>query len=94
MPLLFGDIYFPENFNTEFAPLKDKIESLINLSRSAGNERRYSILNNKLMRICLPVHPRKARCKDGGSHKATKRKSLSGELLYPSGTGTALFSSD
>ncbi len=55
MPLLFGDIYFPENFNTEFAPLKDKIESLINLSRSAGNERRYSILNNKLMRICLLV---------------------------------------
>ena len=55
MPLLFGDIYFPENFNTEFAPLKDKIENLINLSRSVGNERRYSILNNKLMRICLLV---------------------------------------
>lgn len=55
MPLLFGDIYFPENFNTEFAPLKEKIETLINLSRTAGNERRYSILNNKLMRICLLV---------------------------------------
>lgn len=55
MPLLFGDIYFPENFNTEFAPLKEKIESLINLSRTVGNERRYAILNNKLMRICLLV---------------------------------------
>ncbi len=55
MPLQFGDIYVPENFNTEFAPLKEKIESLINLSRSAGNERRYSISNNKLMRICLLV---------------------------------------
>lgn len=55
MPLQFGDIYIPENFNTEFAPLKDKIESLINLSRSAGNERRYAIPNNKLMRICLLV---------------------------------------
>ena len=55
MPLQFGDIYVPENFNTEFAPLKDKIESLINLSRSAGNERRYAIPNNKLMRICLLV---------------------------------------
>lgn len=55
MPLQFGDIYVPENFNSEFAPLKDKIESLINLSRSAGNERRYSIPNNKLMRICLLV---------------------------------------
>lgn len=55
MPLQFGDIYVPENFNTEFAPLKEKIESLINLSRSAGNERRYAIPNNKLMRICLLV---------------------------------------
>ncbi len=53
MPLQFGDIYVPENFNTEFAPLKEKIESLINLSRSAGTERRYAIPNNKLMRICL-----------------------------------------
>lgn len=55
MPLQFGDIYIPENFNTDFAPLKDKIESLINLSRSAANERRYAIPNNKLMRICLLV---------------------------------------
>ena len=55
MPLQFGDIDVPENFNTEFAPLKDRIESLINLSRSAGNERRYAIPNNKLMRICLLV---------------------------------------
>ena len=55
MPLHFGDIYFPENFNTEFAPIKEKIENFINLSRTAGNERRYSILNNKLMRICLLV---------------------------------------
>ena len=55
MPLQFGDIYVPENFNSEFAPLKEKIESLINLSRSAGNERRYAIPNNKLMRICLLV---------------------------------------
>ena len=55
MPLIFGDIYFPENFNTEFALLKDKLESFVNLSRSAGNERRYSITNNKLMRICLLV---------------------------------------
>lgn len=55
MPLQFGDIYIPENFNTEFAPLKEKIESTINLSRSAGSERRYSLLNNKLMRICLLV---------------------------------------
>lgn len=53
MPLQFGDIYVPENFNSEFAPLKEKLESLINLSRSAGNERRYAIPNNKLMRICL-----------------------------------------
>ena len=55
MPLQFGDIYVPENFNTEFAPIKEKIENFINLSRTAGNERRYSILNNKLMRICLLV---------------------------------------
>lgn len=55
MPLQFGDIYFPENFNTDFASIKEKIESLVNLSRTAGNERRYSILNNKLMRICLLV---------------------------------------
>ena len=53
MPLQFGDIYVPENFNSEFAPLKDRIESIINLSRPAGNERRYSLPNNKLMRICL-----------------------------------------
>lgn len=55
MPLQFGDIYFPENFNTEFAPIKEKIESLINISRRAANERRYVIPNNKLMRICLLV---------------------------------------
>jgi energy-coupling factor transporter ATP-binding protein EcfA2 len=55
MPLQFGDIYVPENFNSEFAPLKDKIEHLVNLSRVVGNEKRYSILNNKLMRICLLV---------------------------------------
>lgn len=55
MPLVFGDIYFPENFNTEFAELKDKLESFVNLSRTAGNERRYNIQNNKLMRICLLV---------------------------------------
>lgn len=55
MPLQFGDIYVPENFNTEFAPLKEKIESLVNLSRTVGNERRYAIPNNKLMRICLLV---------------------------------------
>ena len=55
MPLQFGDIYVPENFNSEFAPLKEKIESLINLSRSVGTERRYTIPNNKLMRICLLV---------------------------------------
>ena len=55
MPLQFGDIYVPENFNSEFAPLKEKIESFINLSRSAGSERRYTIPNNKLMRICLLV---------------------------------------
>lgn len=55
MPLTFGDIYFPENFNTEFALLKEKIESFVNLSMTAGNERRYSIPNNKLMRICLLV---------------------------------------
>ena len=55
MPLQFGDIYVPENFNTEFAPLRDRIETLVNLSRSVGNERRYTIPNNKLMRICLLV---------------------------------------
>lgn len=55
MPLQFGDIYVPENFNTEFAPLRDKLESIINLSRTAANERRYTIPNNKLMRICLLV---------------------------------------
>ena len=55
MPLQFGDIYVPENFNTEFALLKDKIEALVNLSRTAGNERRYALPNNKLMRICLLV---------------------------------------
>ncbi|MDE5976362.1 MAG: DUF87 domain-containing protein, partial [Muribaculaceae bacterium] len=53
MPLQFGDIYVPENFNTEFAPLKEKIEAFINLTRAAGNERRYTLPNNKLMRICL-----------------------------------------
>lgn len=55
MPLQFGDIYIPENFNVEFAPLKDKLETLINISRTAANERRYNIPNNKLMRICLLV---------------------------------------
>lgn len=55
MPLQFGDIYIPENFNVEFAPIKDKLESHVNLSRVAGNERRYNIPNNKLMRICLLV---------------------------------------
>lgn len=55
MPLAFGDIYFPENFNTEFAQLKDKLESHVNLSKTVGNERRYTITNNKLMRICLLV---------------------------------------
>lgn len=53
MPITFGDIYVPENFNSEFAPIKEKIENLINLSRQAGSEKRYSIQNNKLMRICL-----------------------------------------
>lgn len=55
MPLQFGDIYVPENFNSEFAPLREKIENIINLSRTVGNERRYTIPNNKLMRICLLV---------------------------------------
>ena len=53
MPLQFGDIYIPENFNEEFQPLKSRLESIINLSRSVGNERRYSVPQNKLMRICL-----------------------------------------
>lgn len=53
MPITFGYIYVPENFNSEFAPIKEKIENLINLSRQAGSEKRYSIQNNKLMRICL-----------------------------------------
>ena len=55
MPLQFGDIYFPENFNIEFAPIKEKIETFINLSRTVGNEKRYILTNNKLMRICLLV---------------------------------------
>ena len=55
MPLQFGDIYAPENFNADFAPIKEKIENYINLSHQAGNERSYSIPNNKLMRICLLV---------------------------------------
>ena len=53
MPLQFGDIYILENFNEEFQPLKSRLESIINLSRSVGNERRYSVPQNKLMRICL-----------------------------------------
>lgn len=48
-------MYVPENFSLDFSPLKDKLESYINLSRSAGTERRYTIPNNKLMRICLLV---------------------------------------
>ena len=57
MPIPFGDLnlYVPENFTIDFTPLKEKIESSVNLSRPAGNERRYSIPNNKLMRICLLV---------------------------------------
>ena len=55
MPLQFGDIYIPENFNIDFAPLKEKLEGYINLSRTAGNEKRYTLPNNKLMRICLLV---------------------------------------
>ena len=55
MPLQFGDIYFPENFNIDFAPIKDKLENFINLSRNVANERRYNLPNNKLMRICLLV---------------------------------------
>ena len=57
MPIPFGDLnlYVPENFTIDFTPLKEKIESFVNLSRPAGNERRYSIPNNKLMRICLLV---------------------------------------
>lgn len=53
MPIQFGNLYVPENFNTEFAPIKEKIESLVNLSKQADGEKRYSIQNNKLMRICL-----------------------------------------
>ena len=53
MPIQFGNLYVPENFNTEFAPIKEKIECLVNLSRQAAGEKRYSIQNNKLMRICL-----------------------------------------
>ena len=53
MPLQFGDIYVPEGFNNDFAPIKEKIEQLINLSKTVGSERRFTLLNNKLMRICL-----------------------------------------
>lgn len=57
MPIPFGvlNLYVPENFTIDFTPLREKIESYVNLSRSAGNERRYTIPNNKLMRICLLV---------------------------------------
>lgn len=44
-----------EDFNSEFATIKERIEKLVNLSRKAGNERRYVLNNNKLMRICLLV---------------------------------------
>ena len=42
MPLQFGDIYVPEGFNNDFAPVKEKIEQLINLSKTVGNERRFT----------------------------------------------------
>lgn len=45
----------PENFNKEFAPLKERLEAIVNLPRVVGNERRFSLQNNKLMRICLLV---------------------------------------
>ncbi len=52
----FGDNYYiMETFGTDFGPLKEKIEKLVNLSRTAGNERQYTLPNNKLMRICLLV---------------------------------------
>lgn len=94
MPLLFGDIYFPENFNTEFAPLKEKIETLINLSRTAGNERRYSILNNKLMRICLLVGlstPGKRDVKFVESMKLQKGSRFQASFFYSPGTCATLF---
>ena len=40
MPLLFGNIYIPENFNMDFAPLKEKIESIVNLTGKAANEKK------------------------------------------------------
>lgn len=53
MPLQFGDIYVPEGFNDDFGPLKEKIEHFVNLSQTVGSERRFTLQNNKLMRICL-----------------------------------------
>ena len=55
MPLLFGNIYIPENFNMDFAPLKEKIESIVNLTGKAANEKKYTLPQNKLMRISLLV---------------------------------------
>ena len=55
MPLQFGDIYALDNFNSDFSELKERIESFINLYKSASNEKRYVVPVNKLMRICLLI---------------------------------------
>lgn len=53
MHIQFYEIIYPEGIVEALAPLKEKIENQVNLSRIVGNEKRYSINQNKIMRICF-----------------------------------------
>ncbi|MCC8177086.1 MAG: DUF87 domain-containing protein [Bacteroidales bacterium] len=53
MLITFYEIIQPEGIVEALAPLKEKIENQVNLSRIVGSEKRFSINQNKIMRFCF-----------------------------------------
>lgn len=55
MPIQFYNVTQIDGINEEFAAIKERIESKVNLSRTIGNERPITLPINKIIRICFLV---------------------------------------
>lgn len=53
MPISFIRVTQPDGIIDELSAVKEKIEQKVNLSRTVGKEKRFSLPTNKIMRICF-----------------------------------------
>ena len=53
MPIQFYRVTQLEGIIDEFNAVKERIENKVNLSRTVGKEKRFTLPQNKVMRICF-----------------------------------------